>query len=104
MHFILGEKIFTPAWEVIEALELYKIPIVSLTGDGAKPNRKFFRMTQVSRTKTPYKTNNPYRENEALYFFCDAPHLLKTARNYLRYPPTHQGCGYVTNSHGIIYG
>ena len=29
----------------------------------------------------PYKTANPFRESEEVFFFCDAPHLLKMLRN-----------------------
>ena len=39
--FSSGEKIFPAAWEVIEVLELFEIPVVSLVSDGAKPNRDF---------------------------------------------------------------
>ena len=75
-----GERIFPLAWEVVEALEMYDIPVVSLISDGAKPNRRFYRLCQhKSKTKAiPYKAVNPYREEEELYY---APHLLKTARN-----------------------
>ena len=69
---------------MIEALELYEIPVVSLTSDGAKPNRRFYNLCQKplsGHLDVSYKTSNPYRENEDIYFFCDAPHLLKTARN-----------------------
>ncbi len=34
-----------------------------------------------SRRGLPYKTVNPFREEAELFFFCNAPHLLKTARN-----------------------
>ena len=37
--------IFLAAWEVIEALELFEIPVVSLVSDGAKPNRRFYNLT-----------------------------------------------------------
>ena len=80
-----GEKIFPPAWEVIEALELFDIEVVSLTSDGAKHNRRFYRLCQtadkMSNNVLPYKTSNPFREHSNLYFFCDTPHLLKTTRN-----------------------
>ena len=83
---LTGEKIFPLAWEVTESLEMYDIPVVSLTSDGAKPNRRFYSMCQQQQQKgqpkdVPYKTFNPFREGEDLFFFCDAPHLLKTARN-----------------------
>ena len=76
-------------WEVIEALEMYEVPIVSLTSDGAKANRRFYQICakdyvkKISRAEgnVPYKTSNPYGSVAELYFFCDVPHLLKTARN-----------------------
>ena len=80
-----GEKIFPLVWEAVEALEMYDIPVVSLTSDGAKPNRRFYRLCQQQEKEKPkaipYKSTNPFREGEELFFFCDAPHLLKTARN-----------------------
>ena len=60
----VGEKIFPLAWEVIEALEMY-IPVVSLTSDGAKPNRCFYSICQEQQRESkdvPYKTHNPFRE------------------------------------------
>ena len=82
----VAEKIFPVAWDVIEALELYDIPTVSLTSDGASANRRFYKLCQipdkqVAAANVPYKTANPYRQDSDLYFFCDAPHLLKTTRN-----------------------
>ena len=50
---IPGERIFPLVWEAIEALELYKIPVVSLTSDGAKSNRRFYRMCQKRKTDLP---------------------------------------------------
>ena len=80
-----GENIFPLVWEVVEALEMYDIPVVSLTSDGAKPNRRFYQMCQKPQKgepkSVPYKTSNPFREEGELFFFCDPPHLLKTARN-----------------------
>ena len=57
---------------------------MSLTSDGACPNRRFYRMCQPQpqkRNMVPYKTCNPFRDKEELFFICDVPHLLKTARN-----------------------
>ena len=72
-----GEKIFPAAWEVIEALELFEIPVVSLVSDGAKPNRRLYNLCQVDQQAADgvsYKTTNPLRQDSELYFFCDAPH------------------------------
>ena len=64
-----GEKIFPVAWEVIEALELFDIPVVSVTSDGAKPNRKFYKLCHSAGL--PYKTTTPFRQKSDIYFFCD---------------------------------
>lgn len=79
--FPTGEKIFPLAWEVVEALELFDIEVVSLVSDGAKPNRRFYNLYQVNQDGVPYKTPNLFRKRSELFFFCDAPHLLKTTRN-----------------------
>ena len=64
---------------------MFNIPGVSLTSDGAKANRRFYQLCQEQQdgqpTTVPYKTSNPFCEEEQLFFFCDALHLLKTARN-----------------------
>ena len=63
---------------------MYDIPVVSLTCDGAKANHKFYRMCAKQLKETPnipYKSENTYRDGAEVYFFCDAPHLLKTAHN-----------------------
>ena len=71
------------AWEVVEALEMFDIPVVSITGDGAKSNRRFYKMCQKSnkRSSVPYKSINPFQKDRDIFFFSDVPHLLKTARN-----------------------
>ncbi len=74
-----AEKMFPMAWDVIETLELYELPVTSLTSDGAQQNRRFYRLCQPKGL--PYKCKNVYRHQSDLYFFCDVPHLLKTARN-----------------------
>ena len=76
-------KIFPLAWEVIEAIEMYDIPVVSLTSDGAKSNRNFYSLHCRGKKSSniPHKTFNPFRKGFNLYFFCDTLHLLKTARN-----------------------
>ncbi len=76
-------KNFPIVWEVAEALKLFDVKVVSFTSDGGKPNRRFYRLYQEKPKKgvLPYKTTNPYRADTQLYFFCDAPHLLKTTTN-----------------------
>ena len=54
------------------------MPVVSLTSDGAKPNRRFYKLSEKAvRENSPILNIQLYRE----LTFCDAPHLLKTARN-----------------------
>ena len=78
----VGEQIYPLAWETIEALDMYDISVESLTSDGAKPNRRFYRVCQKPGSKgVPYKCPNPFREDKDMFFICDAPHLLKTTRN-----------------------
>lgn len=80
---IIGEQIYPVVWEVVKALEMYRLPVVSLVSDGAKPNRRFYQMCQSSgkHGAIPYKSFNPYQKEADLYFICDVPHLLKTSRN-----------------------
>jgi len=60
---------------------MYEIPVTSLTSDGARQNR-FYRLCQDhGKGKLPYKCTNSYHKDKELFFFCDVPHLLKTARN-----------------------
>ena len=85
----LGEQFFLLVWDVIKTLEHYDIPVVSLTRDGAKPNRAYYKMCQLTymyqksnvENGILYKASNPFREGQYFFFFCYAPHLLKTAHN-----------------------
>ena len=58
-------------------------------GDGAGPNRRFYKMHSSEKGGSVYKTTNPFSESDAaglqrsIYFFSDVPHLLKTSRNCL---------------------
>ena len=81
-----GEKLYAPVWEVVEALEFSGLPVLSLTSDGASPNRRSYRLCSI-KDKT-HKTRNPFADRN-LYFFCDPPHLLKTARNCLSNSGAH---------------
>ena len=48
----VAEMLFPLVWSVVEALELYDIPAVSLTNDGAKPNRRYFHLCLEEKTET----------------------------------------------------
>jgi len=59
----VGEKLFPVVWDVIQSLELYDIQVVSLSSDGAKPNRRFYGLCQEEPSTILYKTTNPYSAN-----------------------------------------
>ena len=69
-------------WEVIRSLECAGLKVVSLTGDKAAANRRFFSMHQSPDSNLCYKVPNPYSvEERSIYFISDVPHLIKTTRN-----------------------
>lgn len=78
-----ADFIFPIIWEAIRQLENIGFKVICVTGDGASPNRKFFKMHGKQGDLT-FKTQNPYadpKENRFLYFISDPPHLIKTTRN-----------------------
>lgn len=76
-----AEVLYPIVWEVIRNLECAGFNVVSLTGDKASVNRKFFGMHKPASGST-YKVRNPYSQEERyIYFISDAPHLVKTVRN-----------------------
>ncbi|XP_071855332.1 uncharacterized protein [Apostichopus japonicus] len=77
-----GDDLFPIVWRCIRHLELFSIRVRAIIADGASPNRKFFKLHEtVTDDGLTYYTQNPFRERERIYFFCDVPHLLKTTRN-----------------------
>ena len=82
---LTAEELYPLVWNVVEALELNEIDVTFITCDGLSANRKFFHISKDKEEslRFPYKTTNPYAQDKCLYFFCDVPHLLKTARNCL---------------------
>ena len=81
---IVADMLFPIVWEAIRQLEAIGFKVISVTADGASPNRKFFRMNGSDESGLTYKTHNPYAdpdENRSLYFISDVPHLIKTTRN-----------------------
>lgn len=81
---VTADCLFPLAWEVIRHLESVGFKVISLTGDKASPNQKFFRMHyQASgQPSVTYKIPNPYTaEDRPIFFISDVPHLVKTVRN-----------------------
>ena len=73
-------------WKAVLYLEKCGLKVVSCTADGASHNRKFFRMHKALEWKAGkdvvFRAKDIHaKENRFIYFFCDVPHLIKTARN-----------------------
>ena len=79
-----GAKLYPMVWDVLEALEMNGLKVMSISCDGLSANRKFFgigRDPEHTTPRVPYKTTNPFDTARNIYYFSDVPHLLKTARN-----------------------
>ena len=98
-------------WEAVCILETScNLWVIAATSDGASPNRSFYRMHKAldgdSGKEVCYRTINFYAPHRFIYFFSDAPHLIKTTRNCL----SHSGSGSCTRyvnmtiiSHGLLF-
>lgn len=86
---ITSSQIFPLFWKAVGICELQcRLKVLATTCDGASPNRKFFHMhsvfsDEVNDTDVVYKTKNLFCSDRYIYFFSDAPHLVKTAHNCL---------------------
>ena len=89
-------ELFTLFWEAIGVLELNNLWVIASTSDGASSNRRFIKMhadEQSDETASVvYYTVNHFSPDRNIYFFSDAPHLVKTLRNCLY----HSGSGTCT--------
>ena len=95
-------------WEAVCILETTcNLWVIATTCDGASPNRRFFRLHKQldgDDGDLCYRTLNLYAPHRFIYFFSDAPHLIKTTRNCL----LHSGSGTCTrymwnNGHYILW-
>lgn len=77
-------------WEAVAILELScDLKVIAAVSDGASPNRTFYQMHEFMDTNIPlnqeesvvYRTINLYAPDRYIWFFADAPHLIKTVRN-----------------------
>lgn len=87
---LMSSQLFVLFWQAVSILEITcNLYIVAATGDGASINRRFINMhAGLSHNLTSdvvYRTKNLFAfESRYIYFFSDAPHLVKTSRNCLR--------------------
>ncbi len=97
LQFVLGyfatssltsSQLFTVFWRAVAILEMRcKLAVVVATADGASANRRFFKMhedmNEINEKDVVHKVRNLYAEDRDIFFFSDAPHVLKTNRNCL---------------------
>lgn len=76
-----GHKLYPIVWDVVEAMELNGFKVMTICCDGLSANRRFFHIGKDVSLKIPYKTTNPFDRIRSIFYFCDVPHLVKTARN-----------------------
>lgn len=67
-------------WEAVQCLEHCGFNVIAFCCDGASPNQAFYKM-HGEKVGFVFKTKNPFAEDRFVYFICDVPHLIKTARN-----------------------
>ena len=90
-------------WQAIKYLERINLKVIAATADGASQNRKFFKMHKYlcgdSEADVIYRTKNIHtKEMHFIYFFADAPHLVKTVRNCLYHSGSGRGARYMSNN------
>lgn len=81
-------QLFPIFWRAVAILEkTCNLHVVAAVGDGASPNRSFFKMHKGmdddAGREVVYRTMNLFNAGQFIYFFSDPPHLMKTARNNL---------------------
>ena len=96
-HNLTGAQIMPLFWQAVCILELTcKLWVIATTSDGASPNRSFFGLNREldgnSGKPVTYRAVNLYARHRYIFFFSDAPHLIKTTRNCL----AHSGSGKCT--------
>lgn len=73
--------LYSIIWECVECIEVVVgLKTLFICCDGAVQNRKLFSLMSDG-DDCSYMTRNPYVSDRDIYFICDPPHLLKTARN-----------------------
>ena len=85
---ISSYEFFPLFWRAFGILEgTCGLKVIAATADSASCHRSFFKMHEgySDDGKVVYKTPNIFSDDERfIFFFSDAPHLMKTTRNCLR--------------------
>ena len=89
-------------WEAVCLLETAcNLWVIATIADGTSPNRRFFRLHKALadvQGDVCYRTKNLYAPHRYIYFFSDAPHLIKTTRNCLMHSRATKGTRYMWNN------
>ena len=85
---VTSYQIMSMFWKAVGVLELsLNLWVIAAVNDGAPPNRKFFELHSQCMGDVDgdviYKVHNVFATTRLIYFFADACHLMKTARNCL---------------------
>eukprot|EP00794_Sanderia_malayensis_P001698 gene1698-1892_t len=83
-----SSQLFPIFWNCLFYLEIScNLWVVAVVSDGASANRKFYKLHDKVGNQTTgevtYRVMNLYAKHWYIYFFADAPHLMKTSRNCL---------------------
>ena len=101
---VTGDQLYSLVWGCVRQLETAGFKVLATTCDGAASNRKFFGL-HGKDGKLIYKTVNPFSdEPRPLFFFSDAPHLIKTVRNCWAnsFAHTNSITLWVSNIHALL--
>lgn len=89
---VTAPQLFVLFWKAVGVLEDANLKVMAVTSDGASANRTMYQMHEVMKHSVitsyqekniVYKTKNRHAPERDLYFICDVPHVIKTARNNL---------------------
>ena len=72
-------------WRAVSILKFtFQLKVIAAVSDGASPIRKFYGIHKFmeplvdNMKNVNYKTVNIFNPEHYIYFFADAPHLIKT--------------------------
>ena len=82
---VTAHQLMMQFWKAVAVLEdTCNLHVVTAVSDEASSNRAFYRIHQMMDTSNKhfvYRTINLYSGERYIWFFADAPHLMKTTRN-----------------------
>ena len=99
---VTSYQLFPLFWRAVALLELEcHLKVIAATSDGASQNRKFYKMHSNNNNckSVSYKAKNIFAQDDrVIWFFSDAPHLVKTTRNCLANSGSHKNSRFMWNN------